>query len=582
MADFVKLKTQIMDALASIELPPELQAMVEQIPLDTIETAILQYGLPAALVLFFGRTVAIIILRAIGLYHPNQYRWWPRLIPWRKPFKAWMNVSMWVERVFLQGKQKTGGFAKELSMLTLMYTPKTLFLGRAYGWGVGLLQPIGVPVSRHIMIFAMSGAGKTTLLCTQVSLWKGSVSIIDPKSQITEVLARNDHREWVIFRPYSPDDSAQFNIFDTIKEMAELEGNSSVVKWATRVGEALIITDPSSKNKYFTDSARSFLVSLILHVLTFFDESYHHLSFCRELIIHGVRVVDDEGNLETTPEEARDLLYKIMLENTVLGDSIPGGASIYASASAETSGNLLSTLQEKTKWLDLPTVSNMMKKTTKPFSQLKTRDDVVFSFCAPVLSIKEELAPLVRLYTNTTAYVFEAIKEKKGQCLQVVDELPAQGHNSTIQMTLPVARSYGITFLGIAQDLEALKQAYPQTYKGFIGNSDVTIWMGTAHESNLEYLSKVLGTKSHVTKDRYSRKKTFRDEPVLTPDQVGRLLQPDNGSIIVTRAGRRALRLKNDPYYTALPVTKYDPDPEHGDSFLRSITRFFLNRKPKE
>ena len=271
MADKVKISTQIMDAIISIDLPPELANWMAQITPETIEYAVLHYGLPAVLALFFGRTVSTIILRAIGLSHPNHYRFWPRLILWRKPFKVWMWLSHWYEKIRHHGKQATGGFASVFSMLTLMYTPKTFFIGRAYGWGVGLLQPIGIPVTRHIMVFAMTGAGKTTFLVTALSCWRGSASVVDPKGQISETMARNDYRDWIIFRPYDPNNTAFINVFDDIKAAPKREGQGAEIKWAVRVGEALIVTPENSKNKYFTDSARSFLVSLILHVLTFHD-----------------------------------------------------------------------------------------------------------------------------------------------------------------------------------------------------------------------------------------------------------------------------------------------------------------------
>ena len=243
-------------------------------------------------------------------------------------------------------------------------------------------------------------------------------------------------------------------------------------------------------------------------------------------------------------------------------------------------GNVLSTLQEQTKWLDLPSVRQMVSRTTRPFSDLKTRDDVVMAFTAPVLSIRQELKPLVRLFTNFTAYTFESVKEKKGQCLKIVDELQAQGYNETIEVGLPVARSYGETFVGIAQDEEGMKGSYPKTYQAFTGNADAVLWMATEHPSNTGPLSKMLGEKTAIDKDRYSGRKSYRNVPVMDQDQVRRFLEPDSGNIIVTRAGKRPIKLKNDPFYKALPITRYDADPDHGDALLRKLTRLLLTWRP--
>jgi hypothetical protein len=100
--------------------------------------------------------------------------------------------------------------------------------------------------------------------------------------------------------------------------------------------------------------------------------------------------------------------------------------------------------------------------------------------------------------------------------------------------------------------------------------------MGTNHSDNLTMLSQTLGQKAHVEKDKYTRRKSYRNVPVMDKDQLARLLEPDSGNIIVTRAGRRAMRLKNEPYYTALPVTRYNADPDHREALLRRFTRFLL------
>jgi hypothetical protein len=42
-------------------------------------------------------------------------------------------------------------------------------------------------------------------------------------------------------------------------------------------------------------------------------------------------------------------------------------------------------------------------------AELKTRDDLVVSFVAPVGAIREELAPFARLLTNTIAHTFETL-----------------------------------------------------------------------------------------------------------------------------------------------------------------------------
>jgi type IV secretory pathway TraG/TraD family ATPase VirD4 len=537
-----------------------------------------------AVALMVARAFIVFSLRRLGLSHPVQYRMFPR-IPWRSWLLVWLNICGWRERVFRLSKQSSGGFSGALAALTHLHTPKKLLLGRAYAFGLPLLQPIGLKVSRHIKMFAMTGAGKTTLLITMLACWEGSALVVDPKGQITLALARKDKkRNWHVFDPYGVTGlpSISFNVFDVIKEAVGRSGPSAAVLWAQRIALCLIRTPEGAKTPYFYDIARGFATGLILHILTVYSESEHHLPFTRTLIIEGDRVFNAETGVEETKgNEPFLLLLDAMQRNPTFEGVIAGGASVVMNAGNETLGNILSTLQEQTKWLDVPALRACLKTSNLSLAELKTLDDQVLSLVAPVLSVREELRECFSLFINMSAYTFEAVKSKKGQCLFVVDELPSLGHNPIFEVLLPVARSQGITFVGISQDIELLKKAYPKSWESFIGNADVVIWMGSNHEATLKYLSEVLGFKTLTETDSYSGRKSYRQVRVAESDQLRRFLDPNAGRMIATRAGKRALKLVNEPYFTGLPVWAYDPDPDHKEPLLRRLMRFLLGQRPK-
>ena len=97
-----------------------------------------------------------------------------------------------------------------------------------------------------------------------------------------------------------------------------------------------------------------------------------------------------------------------------------------------------------------------------------------------------------------TAYTFDAVTKKKGQCLTIVDELPSMGYNPTFEVMLAVARSKGQSFIGVAQNIELMKLHYPNSYKSFIGEADFVLWMGGNHPDNAQFLSQRLGKKTIV------------------------------------------------------------------------------------
>lgn len=545
-----------------------------------------EYALYAVAGLFAARTVGVVVTRAFGLYHPNQYRFYPRLIPWRGPYKVWMGFQAWGDRVFRLSNQSSGAFSGALAALTNLYTPSKVLLGRAYAFGFPLLQPLGMKVSRHIKIFAMTGAGKTTLLISMLACWRGSALVVDPKGQITRALALKDKkRRWLVFDPYgiSGLPGICINVFDVIKEAVKRNGPSAAVLWAQRIAQCLINTPEGVHSPYFYDIARGFVTGHILYILVAHPEDDHNLPFVRRLIVEGYRLFNEEtGKEETKGNEAFSLVLRAMKENTAFDGVIAGAAAAVENAGKETLGNILSTLLEQTKWLDVPALRQALMRSDFSLAELKTRDDLVLSLVAPVFSVREEMKEIFRLIINMSAYTFEAVQQKKGQCLFVVDEMPSLGYNPTFEVLLPVARSQGITFVGISQDIEILQKAYPKSWETFIGNADCVYWMGSNHQGTLKYLSGVLGFRTIVEKDRQTGRKSYRQVSVADPDQLRRFLNPDAGRMIVTRAGGRALRLMNEPYFKALPVWAYDPDPDHREVLLRRMTRAVLGQRPKD
>ena len=538
-------------------------------------------ALQLIVLLFLIRSILYGLGRLIGAAHPAWYRWWPRTGA-RTLIRFVAAITRWREMVFRLGKVSTAGLASPAFVSTYLYRPGRFHLGRIWAAGFGWLQPVGIDVSRHLFFMAQTGAGKTTAVISMISLWAGSAFIIDPKGQITYALARHDRdRRWVVIEPYGKQ-SAAYNAFDTIKHAMAEQGDGIAVLWAFRIAEALIVTPEGSRSPFFTNSARGFLAALILHVLTTLPPSQHNLITVRRLLVEGVRVHREDGTEEpTTEEERHELLYMAMSNNTAFNGAVSGGVSAIKNAAGETAGNVRATLNEQTKWLDIPQVHPVLSSTDLPPHLLKTLDDVVLSLVLPVLSVREELAPLARLLTNMMGYAFQDERTKKGQCLAVIDELPAQGHNAALEVMIPVARSQGLTVLGISQNIELLRAAYPKTYNIFLGEADAVLWSGINHKETSEHLSSLLHKRTLVKKDAYSGELSYRDVDVLSPDQVRRFLDPNSGNLIVTRAGGRAFRLKNDPYYKALPVWRYAPDPDHKEAFLRRLTRrLFDSNRP--
>jgi hypothetical protein len=248
----------------------------------------LYYGAAGLLAMMALRFIITWLGRLFGFYAPEHYLRWPRL-PWRPVYKGYMHCRKWYERTILSGRQATGGFASMLSVLSMSFKPGMLHLGRASAFGIGLLQPVGMKITRHIFMLAMTGSGKTTALITIASGWYGSMYIVDVKAQIVDALSKKDWRTWYVFDPenISKAPGISINVFDCIKEAIQRDGENAAVLWAMRIAEAIIVMPVTTQSAYFYNVSRQFLASLIVHVLTEYPEDYHHLPFIRDLIVKG-------------------------------------------------------------------------------------------------------------------------------------------------------------------------------------------------------------------------------------------------------------------------------------------------------
>lgn len=533
-------------------------------------------SIPLWFLVFILKTILIGILRKLGCSSPKLYSRIPTL-PWRTVKKVNISISRFFEQ-FKYGNVATGGFASVTATLCHRHTSSTIMLGLAAIYGFGIYQTVGLALTKHLAIIAGTGSGKTSSVIGMLSEYKGSAFVLDPSSAICQALANKDRkRRWVRLAPYDSE-TAQLNPFDDVKAAAKRHGSLSVaVKWSYRIGYAFISVDPASRSKYFDETSRGMFIGVFLHVLSSHPEDEHHLGTVRDLIVHGYRIYHDDGTLDTTPEESRQLLNKLMMENPAFDGAIAGTASAYINASKETRGNLDSTLLSKTAILDIPEVRHFFKRTTVPLSDVKTRKDIVMAMDIPLYSLREELQGVARIVQNLLCYTFEDKSIKKnGNALFICDEVQAQGYNSTLETSLPIARSQGLFIVAITQDIEGLRAAYPKTYKAFIGNADAVLWMGTAHPENLRHICTTLGKKTIVTKDKRTGREGYREVNVMEEEQIARFLSPKRGNLIVTVSGGRAMRLKIDPYFKALPVWRYDQDPDHKEALLRRIMRFLL------
>ena len=241
--------------------------------------------------------------------------------------------------------------------------------------------------------------------------------------------------------------------------------------------------------------------------------------------------------------------------------AIPAAASTFDDA--ESAANVMATLKVSLSAYDNEELRAISTHSTFSLHDLKLGQQDVF-VCAPAGAVNGELSGWFRMLTVLGLGIFEYIpSDLSPKCFFAIDELPALGNIEKLDKGPGLLRDYGVQLLGISQTIQALKDSYPQTWTTWVGNADAVYWMGTNDNETAEYLSDSLGRGTHSDEER----------PVLSAEQLKRYLDPDRGTMIVTRFGKRALKVKTAPYYKELPVKYYDADAGHTEITGRSETR---------
>ncbi len=529
------------------------------------------------------RTLWASVARYCGLWIPEHFRYWI-WIPWRGVLKLWVRFTEWLEEVFQIGKGSTAGFAGFFAKTTLVFRPGYVLLGRLRFLGINLWQPLGFKAVRHLAMIAGTGSGKTTFLITILALHKGNVFVIDPKGQITEAIARRRGlggngvrglgQNVAILDPYNTVKSrisSNWNALDELTRIEKREGKNAVVKYTMKIAEAIVPMD--GDKPYFPKNAREFLQALILHVYTTEPPKDRHLVRVRELATRGYH-----GLVKSDPF---GFLLSEMQHNNAYGGAVANAAASLAGA-GKSLGDILSTLRSALKFLDLPEIRDISLRSDFSLEDVVVANQDLF-VCGPLSAVRQELSGWFRLLAVFSLDLFEKIDPNlEHACLFAVDEMPSLGYVEAIETSAPVMRSYGVRLLAIAQDLERLRNAYPQGWRGFLGNADAVFWMGTNEDETAEHLSKSLGDKTRRKRKGlvpfFRRIVSSDTRTVITADQVKRVLAPDKETMIITRFGKRALVVGTMPYFWELPVNFYDPDPAHREGWARAFVRS-LNAK---
>lgn len=369
----------------------------------------------------------------------------------------------------------------------------------------------------HLLTCAGSRSGKfVNLIAPNLLGWgdiDGSFLVIDPKGEIAAVtyeFNRESGRKVVILNPWGLLEDGTLPPSFNYNPMDILDTDSlHMVDDCQMLAEMLVPIEKDSRNKFFTDSARTIVAGFILYI--------------------AVSEPKETRNLTTLWKWVRysDTLWDRLLSEMGLADDLPFPDNLrYAATEIEklskagqnTWGSILSSVLQATDFLKSGALQKSMQSEFDP--QLLAFGNITLYVIIPADKLQSH-SRWLRLVT--TSMMRAVIRKPNKQVVFLLDEFAALGYLPEIEIALGTYAGFNVTVWPIIQSLVQLKNLYGENWEVFIGNTAVRQFFGIHNNFDAEYISKAIGKKSHVlVKRAWFGIKDAEASPreLITPDEL--------------------------------------------------------------
>ncbi|MCP3957425.1 MAG: type IV secretory system conjugative DNA transfer family protein [bacterium] len=397
---------------------------------------------------------------------------------------------------------------------------------------------------QHVLLFSPPGAGKSTALAVPTLLtWRGSVFVLDAKSELFRLTAAYRHEALgqdvcrMDFTASSKEPAdrhvARFNPLLTIPQ------DDRQVAEAQAVAELLVgPAEGRGGEGFWRDRAQELLVALILHTL--YVERQPTLARCRERLREGpiehllaemiLTEHDTEGGIGWFGSGGRE---------TLTHPEVAGTARSLLGMAEETRSGILAHVEQALRLFGDSRLANNTSTTDVTASDLMDRERPVSLYLTLPGGEVERLEPMLRLVLSQ--WLRELLNREvptdptnppyRHRLLLLLDEFPLFGKLKFLEKAGAALRGYGIQLYVIVQSVTQLKAIYgnQETISGICG---IHLTMGATDLETAKRISERLGKvtveteRSSVATSGPSRKTLAEGEharPLLAPDEVARL-----------------------------------------------------------
>ncbi|MEL6362427.1 MAG: type IV secretory system conjugative DNA transfer family protein [Pseudomonadota bacterium] len=426
--------------------------------------------------------------------------------------------------------------------LTVPTNGEGIFLGATLFQDTMVKSYVGFPKDddSHMITVAQSGSGKSvTALWPTIRDYKGAMIVLDPKGEHTE-FCRGGHGTQFVLDPFSK--VAGGNSIESVNynPLAEIDVNSDHARAYLNAISSACVFEEKGDNAHFSESAKTIIEGVIVHVLTSFGKERQTLPQVADMF----RGYDPE--IGASDPKAFDEVITEMTTNKAAGGVAMDAAGLLLSAGDRERGSMLTTCFRSLKWTTDPAMRRHLEGGVGERSEnlirslVRSQDERLF-VVLPFEYIEESAQTRwMRTVVNLiNVHLFQNPRDRsQAKLLFVFDEFHKLGYMEQIEEGIVTARGAGAKYWILIQNIGQLKELYKRNWETFIGSSNVQVF-GVQSPETANWTAAAIGGDRDSSSGQY---------PLLRPDEVLRFLGKEDATQIVIPTTGLPMRLERVAY----------------------------------
>lgn len=335
------------------------------------------------------------------------------------------------------------------------------------------LKPIIMEEEGHLMTIAPTGAGKGTGCIVPALLrFLGPVIVIDPKGENATITARRRRelgQEVAIIDPMGITGlpSASLNPLDILDPAADTFVDDAMALVAAMSQQNLGST--TTDGRYWEERGSTFVLGVLLHVMSDLPPSRRHLETVRELVNQAV------GEIATYTASAErpgvDLSGTVLaaLESSRNAEARQIGRMLKIGA-LTTLGGILSFSQSLIDIVRGSAIGRAVRETSFDLGAV-TRGDPLSIYLVLPPHMLDSHGRLLRLWVHTLITLIASRNGRPARStLFILDEAAQLGTFDALRRAVTLMRGYGLQTWSFWQDASQLHNLYPRDWQTMVNN----------------------------------------------------------------------------------------------------------------